>query len=172
MTGHAVLAMPVPALDDFVRERTARHDASFVSSDPAFFNAHVTVLGPWLSHPTLDDLAVVAAIVGAEPAFDVTFETVGGFVDGIITLLPEPAEPFARLTARLAERFPQTPPYGGQFEEVVPHLTLDHHATGATVDSVTAELGGLLPVRTRLERVDLQWWANDDCHVRESWSLG
>lgn len=172
MTGHSVLAVPVPELDAFVRERTERHDASFLGTEPAFVNAHVTVLGPWLAEPTADDLAAVAAVVEAVKAFDVTFEVVGSFLDGIINILPEPSDPFARLTAALAERFPQTPPYAGQVEVLVPHLTLDHHATGATVASVTAELADLLPVRTRAERVDLQWWANHDCHVRQSWRLG
>jgi 2'-5' RNA ligase len=172
MSGHSVLAVPVPELDAFVRERTARQDASFLGSHPEFVNAHVTLLGPWLAEPTDADLAAVAEIVAAQKAFDVVLGSVGAFPDGIINILPEPSDPFARLTAALVERFPQTPPYAGQFEVVVPHLTLDHHLTGATIASVTAELADLLPVRTRVERVDLQWWANDDCHVRETWRLG
>lgn len=166
-----VLAVPVPALDPVVRAHTARHDSSFLSTDPAFSNAHVTVLAPWLSDPTEADLAVVGEIVGEEPAFDVCFAEVGQFPDGTLHLVPDPAAPFARITARLAEAFPQTPPYQRRFLEVVPHLTIDHVATGAGVESVTDDLAALLPLHTRAERVDLQWWANDDCHVRHSWRL-
>jgi len=41
--------VPLPALDDVVRERTAFYDASFVSRDPGFAHAHITLLAPgWL----------------------------------------------------------------------------------------------------------------------------
>ena len=79
-------------------------------------------------------------------------------------------EPFAQLTARLVAAFPQCPPYGGAFPQPVPHLTLDRRC--ATVDPVTvrAAVSGLVPAQGRAERVDLQWWDNDDCHVRTAGS--
>ncbi|WP_246081931.1 2'-5' RNA ligase family protein [Nocardioides litoris] len=167
-----MLAVPVRELDGWVRERTERQDASFVSADPGFIHAHVTVLGPWLSAPTPADLAEVAEVVAAEPAFEVELAEVGEFPDGNLHLRPEPDGPFRRLTAALAVAFPATPPYAGRYAEVVPHLTLDHRLTGATVDSLRAELAEVLPVRSRVERVDLQWWANHDCHRRCTWPLG
>ena len=170
--GHSVLAVPVPALEEFVRPRTSRYDASFVATDPGFVHAHITVLGPWLAEPTAADLAIVAEVVAAEPGFDVVLGEIEAFPDGTLHLVPEPAAPFRRLTARFAERFPQTPPYAGRFGDVAPHLTLDHELTGATVESLRDEMGDLLPVHTRAERVDLQWWANHDCHLRGSWPLG
>ena len=170
--GHSVLAVPVPALDDVVRTRTARYDSSYVSADPSFTHAHITLLGPWLDAPTDDDLLAVAGVLLEQPAFAFELAEVGEFPDGTLHLVPEPAAPFARLTGRLAEVFPQTPPYGGRYAEVVPHLTLEHRATGATAVALRGELGPRLPVRARAERVDLQWWANHDCHVRHSWGLG
>lgn len=171
-SGHAVLAVPVPDLDDHVRAHTARHDPSYLSDDPTFSNAHVTLLAPWLAEPTDADLATVREIVGEERAFEVVLDEVAEFPDGIIHLLPEPAAPFTRLTAALAQAFPETPPYGGRYDVLVPHLTLDHRLTGATPESVRRELADLLPLRTRVDRVDLQWWANHDCHVRATWPLG
>lgn len=171
-TGHSVLAVPVPDLDAFVRAGTARDDASFLGSGPDFVNAHVTLLGPWLADPSSDDLAAVARILATTAAFDVTFAEVDVFPGGTIHLLPEPAAPFAALTECLVERFPQTPPYGGRFGDPVPHLTVDHRLTGATTESVRRDLEDLLPVRTRVDRVDLQWWANHNCHRKHSWRLG
>lgn len=171
-SGHSVIAVPVPALDEVVRERTARYDASFVSADPAFVHAHVTLLGPWLDDPTDDDLAAVAGVLADEPPFAFELDEVAEFPDGTLHLVPEPAGPFARLTARLAALFPQTPPYAGRYPAPVPHLTLEHRATGASVAGLRDELGDRLPVRARADRVDLQWWANDDCHVRHRWGLG
>ena len=68
--GHSVLVVPVPALDPFVRERTAFYDASFLSADPAFVNSHITLLGPWLPAPTEAELERVAQVLDAVPAFD------------------------------------------------------------------------------------------------------
>lgn len=169
--GHSVLVVPVLDLNAFVRAGTARDDASFLGSDPDFVNAHVTLLGPWLNDPSPEDLEAVARILATTAAFDATFAEVDVFPGGVIHLLPEPAAPFAALTERLVERFPQTPPYGGRFDEVVPHLTVDHRLSGATTASVREDLRDLLPVRTRVDRVDLQWWANHDCHRQHSWRL-
>ena len=165
-----MLAVPVPELDAFVKERTTRYDASFASTDPEFGHAHLTLLGPWLAEPTLDDLATVARVVAEEPPFAFSLVDVRQFPDGVLYLAPEPDAPLRRLAARLAAAFPQTPPYGGELPDSVPHLTLDHAATGATMESLRDELA--LPVRAKAERVDLQWWANHDCHVRHTWWLG
>jgi 2'-5' RNA ligase len=171
-TGHSVLVVPVPALDDYVRRRTAHYDLSFLSADPAFVHAHVTLLGPWLKHPTQSDLDTVASIVAATEPFDTTFATFDVFPDGLIHLRPDPDTPFRRLTAALVTAFPQCPPYAGEFPDPVPHLTLDRCADGITPRTVEADLRHLLPVRLHVDRVDLQWWANHDCHVRRSWPLG
>lgn len=172
--GHAVLAVPVPELEGFVRGRTAFYDASFLSPDPAFVHAHITLLAPFLPAPTPAELALVADIAATTPPFEVVLAEVAAFPDGLIHLRPDPAAPFEELTRRLAEAFPQCPPYGGRFDPVVPHLTLDRRSEelGVDVDSVAAAVAGLLPVRLRVDRVDLQWWANHDCHVRETWKLG
>jgi 2'-5' RNA ligase len=170
MTGHSVLAVPVPELDAVVRARTERQDASFVSPDPEFGHAHLTLLGPWLAEPTPKDLATVAWIVADEPPFTFTLAEVRQFPGGVLYLAPEPEEPLRRLAARLAAAFPQTPPYGGEFPDSIPHLTIDHTMTGASTESLRDEL--VLPVQARAERVDLQWWANHDCHVRHTWRLG
>lgn len=171
-SGHSVIVVPVPELDDVVRERTARYDASYVSIDPGFTHAHITLLGPWLADPTPADLSAVGDVLAGVPPFDFELAAVREFPDGIVHLVPEPAEVFSRLTSRLWEAFPQTPPYEGRYRDLVPHLTLEHRSTGATISSVTRELGALLPVRARAQRVDLQWWANHDCHVRHTWQLG
>jgi 2'-5' RNA ligase superfamily len=170
MTGHSVLAVPVPQLDAVVRARTERYDASFVSTDPQFGHAHLTLLGPWLVEPAAEDLATVARVVADESLFAFTLVELRQFPGGVLYLAPEPEAPFKRLAARLAAAFPQTLPYGGEFADSVPHLTLDHAATGVTLETLRAEL--TLPVQARAERVDLQWWANHDCHVRHTWWLG
>jgi hypothetical protein len=169
VSGHTVLAVPVPELETLVRERTQAYDASFVSADPAFGHAHLTLLGPWLPSPTEADLRVVAGLLATEAPFAYTLETLAQTPLGLLTLLPTPAAPFERLTASLSAAFPQTPPYAGEFDPH-PHVTLDHVDTGATLASLGAELA--LPVHGKADEVQLQWWANHDCRVLHTWRLG
>ncbi|WP_300677639.1 2'-5' RNA ligase family protein [Nocardioides sp.] len=169
--GHAVLAVPVPALDAPVRERTAFYDPSFVSTDPGFVHAHITLLSPWLAEPTAADLDVVAALAARTAPFAAVLDQVEEFVGGVIHLPPAPAGPFQALTAALVEAFPQCPPYAGVFPTPVPHLTLDHPAGGVTLAEVRERMHQHLPVTFPVDRIDLQWWANDDCRLLASWPL-
>ena len=170
--GHSVLVVPVPELDPFVRARTAHYDASFLSGDPSFAHAHVTLLGPWLPDPAVADLDTVAQVLARFEPFEAELGEVAAFPDGLVHLRPEPDAPFRALTQALVARFPHCPPYAGRFPDPVPHLTLDQTSEAVTVDSVAAELRGILPVRLRVDRVDLQWWANHDCRVLHTWKLG
>jgi 2'-5' RNA ligase len=170
--GHTVLAFPVPELDAWVRDRTEHYDASFVSADPAFVHAHITVLGPWIATPSADDLERVGEVVEEAEPFDVTLGAVHAFPDGLIHLRPVPEEPIRDLTTRLWEAFPEHPPYAGAYPDPTPHLTLDQTAPNITPHAVSQRLGETLPVTVRLERLDLQWWANDDCRLLHSWKLG
>lgn len=167
-----MLQVPVPELEAFVRERHAHYDPGFVSSEPAFVHAHVTALGPFL--PRVDDAARarLVEVVASTPPFDFVLQRVATFPNGIIHLVPEPGRPFQELTVRLFAAFPECPPYAGAYDEVLPHLTLDLRAGHVTEASTLAALGSLLPARCRAERLDLAWWADGDCRLLESWSLG
>ena len=44
--GHAVLQVGVPELEDWIVARTRHYDARYLSSDPRFRHAHITVLAP------------------------------------------------------------------------------------------------------------------------------
>lgn len=169
--GHSVLVVPVPELEAYVLERTRHYDDSFVSADPAFVHAHITLLAPFLPEPSAADLERVAKI--AEAASPWTYDLAGVEMSagGNIHLSPEPAEPFAALTAELSAAFPQCPPYAGRFEPV-PHLTVDHVAGGADLDSTRTSLAPVLPARCRADRISLQWYANHGCRLIAEWSLG
>lgn len=169
--GHTVLAVPVPALETVVRRSTAGYDPSFVSTDPGFAHAHITVLAPWAPEPQVDDLARVAEIAGETPAFMVILERIEEFPDGLLHLRPEPEDGLRGLTRRLAEAFPAYPPYGGAFDDVVPHLTLDQRSETVTPEAVHARVAHLLPVAAEVDRVDLQWWASGDCRLLRTFRL-
>jgi 2'-5' RNA ligase superfamily len=170
--GHSVLQVPVPPLEPWVRQRTAFYDTDYLSADPAFTHAHVTVLGPFL--PTVDEEAAarVAGLLARVRPFDFTLARLGTFPNGIVHLLPEPDHGFSALTAALVAAFPQCPPYGGEFGTPRPHLTLDALSADVTEASTRTALGAAVPAYCRAERVDLAWYEAGRCRVLRSWPLG
>ncbi|SFB99141.1 2'-5' RNA ligase [Nocardioides terrae] len=169
--GHSVLVVPVPQLEPYVVERTRHYDDSFLSADPSFVHAHITLLAPWLAEPSDDDLDRVAKLAAATGPFDFVLAELDVFAGGTIHLTPQPAPPFAALTAELVAAFPQCAPYDGAFEPV-PHLTLDHLLGGVTVEETRVALGDLVPARCRADRISLQWYANHGCRTLAEWGLG
>jgi hypothetical protein len=169
--GHSVLVIPVPELEPFVVGRTQYYDPSFLSEDPAFVHAHITLLAPWLDDPAPDDLDLVAKLAAATEPFDFSLAELRVFAGGTIYLAPDPAEPFASLTAELVAAFPQCPPYAGLFD-AVPHLTVDHTLGGACVDGTRRALGDLVPALCRADRISLQRYANHACRTLAEWRLG
>ena len=172
MPGHSVLLVPVPELESFVRERHEFYDAAWVSADPAFTHAHITALGPFLPKPDDAAVASVARIAAATAPFDVALHRIDTFPNGVIHLVPEPDQPFRDLTAKLVAAFPECPPYGGQFPDTRPHLTLDRTSDHITEASTRGLLGDLVPASFRATRLDLAWYEAGGCRVLRSWPLG
>ena len=173
MTGHSVLQLPVPALEGWVRDRTAHYDTGFASADARFGHAHVTALGPFAPAPSSTDLETVAGLALATPPVRVRLERLGQFPNGIIHLVPDPDHALRDLTARLVAAFPAWPPYGGQFgADVQPHLTVDAASDGVDLPSTAALLADVVPVDVVLDRLQLAWWETDRCHVMVEWVLG
>jgi hypothetical protein len=86
------------------------------------------------------------------PAFDFALTEVRQFGDGVIYLAPEPVAPFISITEALAARWPDHPPYGGAFDDVVPHLSVAVR-NPASAAALEADLNGGLPLRTRADAV-------------------
>ena len=173
MTGHSVLQLPVPALETWVRDRTAHYDAGFVSADPRFGHAHITALGPFAPAPTRADLDTVASIAAATPRVGARLERLDQFPSGIIHLVPDPDDVLRDLTARLVAAFPGWPPYGGEFgTDVQPHLTVDAASDDVDLASTAALLADVVPVDVVLDRLQLAWWETGRCHVLAEWPIG
>jgi hypothetical protein len=78
------------------------------------------------------------------PAFDVVFRETRRF-PGTLYLAPEPAEPFVQLTESIVRRWPDYPPYEGQFETTIPHLAVAH-GDAALLDESDMEITPELPI--------------------------
>lgn len=159
-------------MESFVRGRFEHYDRAYLSSDPAFTHAHITVLAPFLPAPDAASLDVVAAILATTAPIAFTLRRLEAFPNGIIYLAPEPAEPFRALTERFVAAFPQCPPYGGQFPDIVPHLTLDQRSAEVSAESTRDRLGDAVPVSCVADRVDLAWYEPHRSRVLTSWPLG
>ncbi|GHF77751.1 hypothetical protein GCM10018790_64840 [Kitasatospora xanthocidica] len=111
--------------------------------------------------PFLDIDLISAAVIGdltsliaGHSPFAVRFEECGRFPD-VLYLAPTPDQPFRALTESIAERWPEAPPYGGQFAEVIPHLTVAHGQPSRVFDEVEAALANRLPVTATIVSVSL-----------------
>nr|SBO98793.1 hypothetical protein BN4615_P8309 [Nonomuraea gerenzanensis] len=113
--------------------------------------AHVTVLTPFLHAGVIDEgvRGELRALFARFPAIDVRFGEIRRF-PGVVYLAPEPVGVFTRLIEAVTGRWPQTPPYGGLYEEIVPHLTL---GVEGAVDEV--RVAGGLPLAARVSAVSL-----------------
>jgi 2'-5' RNA ligase len=131
---------------------------------------HVTVLFPFLPVADLAPpiRAELAAIAGAVPAFEVRFERVRRFPD-VVWVEPEPAEPFAALTAAVVSRWPAYPPYGGRFETVIPHLTIVE-SDSAPLDAVEQVARRSTPFPGQARRLEL-WRQDPTGRWRPHWRL-
>ena len=139
--------------------------------------AHVTILYPFRSPDALSDqvLAVLRELFQAVPGFVVSFTTTRRFPNGLY-LAPEPAEPFQRLTELVFGRFPDAPPYGGAYAEVIPHLTVAELDDAQRLDEVDAAFresaSGKLPICTAVQAITLMENSGGRWHVHSHFALG
>jgi len=141
--------VPVPQAQPWVGDLRDRFDASAALGVPP----HVTLLFPFMA-PEQVDASVLQDIRGAldgASAFDFTMAGVARFA-ATAYLEPSPPAPFIELTERLARRFPQFPPFGGEFQTIVPHLTVAH-GDATEIDRLCAELTARIAKRGAIRSV-------------------
>ena len=163
------LLVPVPEAEDLVGSLRLEHDPSAAAGVPA----HVTVMVPFLPPKELDDglTAELRALLKDVSPFGFRLATVGWFARNVLYLAPEPAEPFIALTELVSREF-GTAPYGGEYDSIVPHLTVAHASDGVELAPIAERLSGGLPVECRAEEV---WLMESDAAVwqtRRQFPLG
>lgn len=150
--GRTGLIVRIPEAEPVVRNWRERFDPSARAGVPA----HVTVLFPFLDESRIDARvsSALADLLGRHHAFDLRFEGCDRF-PGVLYLVPGPDRQLRQLTEAIADRWPEAPPYEGQFTEVVPHLTIADGQAEAVLDGIEADVRGRLPVTSRVASVDL-----------------
>jgi 2'-5' RNA ligase len=145
--GRSAVVVPVPDVEPVVSMWRERFDSSAAEGMPA----HITLLYPFLHEDRLTDevVAWLRELCADVPVLAVQFTRTKRF-PGVLYLDPEPAGRLRGLTAAIAQRWPDAPPYGGRFDEVIPHLTVARAADDDVLDEVESEVLSALPVATRL----------------------
>ena len=88
------------------------------------FAAHITLLCPWVCSKNVSkELERVAALIGVHSEFELTCSQIQHFPETIY-LAPDDPEPILQLMTTLFNAYPAYPPYGGQHDEIIPHLTI------------------------------------------------
>ena len=124
----------VPEAEPCVGALRERFDPSARLGVPA----HVTVLFPFMAPDLVTDAVLERArhAICQVHAFSFKLTNVRRFSETTY-LAPDPAEPFIALTESLYRSFPQHPPFGGDHEGIVPHLTVAHGSrSGAEIAAV------------------------------------
>jgi len=155
------LVILVPEAEPLVGSLRSRYDLVDKTGIPA----HVTILFPFGDREDgLEEL------FGRFDPFDFALTDVRRW-PGVIWLAPEPAEPFIALTTAVAERYPEHPPYEGERDTVIPHLTVGHRED--VPPDVDAELARGLPVSARAPHVvQLEEFARHRWRERRRLPLG
>jgi 2'-5' RNA ligase len=149
----SALLIAVPEAEDAVSSWRDRLDPAARLGVPA----HITLLYPFEHPGALDDnkLRRLRAVLGAVRRFDFSLKAVRWFGDQVVYLAPDPDEPFRRLTQVLTKGFPEFPPYGGAFAEVVPHLTVGDGGPPALLADAADAVRHKLPIRSTATEVVL-----------------
>ena len=165
--------MPIPEAEDLVAGFRAQYDPSAAAGVPA----HVTLLYPFKppAELTADVLQNLADLFSQFSPFSVSFPEARRF-PGALYLAPTPAEQFRLMTERVTERFPETPPYGGQFVEVIPHLTIADIGDARQLERISRDFDiaaeGRLPIQAGVSEIAL--WDNQSgrWQFRRTFALG
>ncbi|MCW2959824.1 MAG: hypothetical protein JWM90_211 [Thermoleophilia bacterium] len=146
VAGDTAILVPFPQLDAVIERWLG-------AADEPGLPAHVTVLYPFRPFGEIieHDLDRIRRITADEPLEPVTFARCGRFPE-VVYLDPQPGERFRRLTTTLADAFPDCPPYGGVFDDIVPHLTVSG-GTASRLDEIEGELDQYLPITVEPDSV-------------------
>jgi len=145
--------VPFPEAEPVVGEYRLRLDATAALGIPP----HVTLVYPFMP-PASINMHVVSGLLEllalVEPV-PVTLATIGWFGTDVVFLRPEPAGWFIELARRISNRWPQWQPYGGAFDEIVPHLTIAHGDDTSALREAARDISTRLPITSKASAVEL-----------------
>ena len=162
----------VPEAEPLVKALRERFDWSAAQGVPA----HITILYPFIPPDkiTPEVLADLWEVFAQFAAFEFTLTETRRF-PSVLYLAPSPAEPFKALTQAVVASYPEYPPYGGEYADVTPHLTIADKLEAGQLDDFEREFinqhNAQLPVKAKANEVWLIENTSGRWEVRETFEL-
>jgi 2'-5' RNA ligase len=154
MAYQSCLVILVPEADPLVGPFRSKYDSSAADGMPP----HITINYPFLAleEDRSGAISALKDLFSGHPRFTCSLEAVARF-PGVMYLEPFPRQSFADLIQAVALRFPQSPPYGGVYGDIVPHLTVATAGDEATIEEIAQQFAGActgkLPIRAAVNEI-------------------
>jgi hypothetical protein len=168
----SALIIAVPEAEPLVKVLRECFDWSAAQGVPA----HITILYPFMPPDkiTPEVLADLREFFAQFEAFEFALTETRRFPT-VLYLAPSPDGPFKALTQAVVERYPDFPPYGGEYADVTPHLTIADRLEAEQLDDFEREFinqhGSQLPVRVKANEVVLIENTSGRWETRETFKL-
>ena len=169
----SALVVVVPEAEALVGAFRAKYDPSAAVGMPA----HITLLFPFLQPDEFDVNMQdeLRACFAGFPRFHFSLTAIRQFRPSVLYLASEPDAPFREITRAIWDRHPQTPPYGGEFADTVPHLTVaqmgGREQLAPVAEAFTQACEGKLPIRANAAEVALMENRSGRWQVRSVFAL-
>jgi hypothetical protein len=149
----SALIIEIPEAEPAVRRHRDRLDASASLGVPA----HITVLYPFAPPQMIDNAmrAVLASLFASVGGFAFRLDHTDWFGNDAVWLGPRDPGPFRTLTEMVCQAFPAYPPYEGQFDEIVPHLTVGDRHPLSDLRAAESAVQARLPIEATAHAVAL-----------------
>src|SRR5262249_40823181 len=133
------------------------HRECLDASAPLGVPAHITILFPFMPPATIDGVAVarLEELFADVSRFRFVLDHADWFGDDVLWLGPSDPRPFPSLPQRVFLASPAPPPFGGQFDDVVPHLTIGHGHPLSALRSAEDSVRACLPIEASASAVTL-----------------
>jgi len=169
----SALIIEVAEADALVRTYRAQYDPSAAAGMPP----HITLLYPFVAPTQIDEVVLrrLRDICSQHEPLALQLTKTCRFPD-VLYLAPQPETPLKGLMSDIFAAFPDSPPYGGAFAEVIPHLTVAQVEDVDILDRVTArftqEARDKLPLASKVEEVQLWDNVTGGWQLRDKFDLG
>jgi 2'-5' RNA ligase len=169
----SALVVLVPEAEAVAKPFRDRYDPSAAAGMPA----HITLLYPFKAPDEVDDITL-GKLRDCFARLEPTRFSLGAIrrFPEVVYLAPEPDDPFRQLTLAIWKLFPETPPYGGKWPDIIPHLSIawraDEAQLSATEDDFAKASRGKLPIPAVASEVALMDNRSGHWEVRTMFGLG
>jgi len=147
------LIIEIPAAEPAVHRCRERLDASAPLGVPA----HITILFPFVPPTAIGEAEItgLGELFGSVSRFRFVLDRTGWFGADVLWLGPADPGPFRALTERVFRAYPDFPPFEGQFDDVVPHLTVGHGQPISALRRAEDSVRAYLPIEASADGVTL-----------------